>query len=232
VRPPTFRSPPFSRSLRARRPRPPLARRARRLPLRRLRHSSAAFWLVAVALAGLAASAIATGAPPVDGAASPGPLRRVAVATGDFERGHRLAGDDVDWRDLPNTAVPPARASDTEGRIVIEPITKGEVIVEARLGPEGAHGTAALLPPDTRAIAIPLSLGAPPLEIGDRVDLLATLDVSSEEAATGQRVVARDTTVVAVEDDAVTVAVDEGDAVDTAVALANGAVVLALVSVE
>jgi Flp pilus assembly protein CpaB len=190
------------------------------------------FWLAALALAGVAASAVASSPGTSDDATASGDTERVPVSVGDFERGHHLEPGDVEWRDLPESAIPEHRAGKTDGRVVIEPIAEGEVVIEARLAPEHADGTTALLPPDTRAIAIPLTLGAPPLEIGDRVDLLATLDVSAADAAARQRAVARNATVVAVEDDAVTVAVERDEADGTAVALGNGAVIIALVSVE
>jgi Flp pilus assembly protein CpaB len=201
------------------RARPAGARHPRRLTLRRWRRSPLVFWIAALALA-VAAAGLADGGD--DPPTSSGDTRLVPVARNDLDRGRRLDGDDVEWTRRPSTDLPRSPAAETEGRVVTEPIAAGEVVVESRLAPGGAGGTTALLPAGTRAIAVPSTLGTPPLEIGDHVDLLATLEA---------RAVARDAVVVATSDDAVTVAVDEGEAIEVAAALASGGVVLALVSV-
>jgi hypothetical protein len=87
-----------------------------------------------------------------------------------------------------------------------------------------------------RSRAVPLALlprhalAGLPVEIGDRVDVLATFDTGAT-GATGAEptvVVARDALVVAHADDAVTVAVERDIAPRVAYALAAGTITLAL----
>ena len=94
-------------------------------------------------------------------------------------------------------------------------------------------GAAALLPPGTRALAVPDGPGTPPLRVGDTVDVLATYDPFLFDPASGRPVPAGDTVVagalvIDVSEGAITVAVDPDDAPAVAFALAQGAVTLAL----
>jgi len=85
---------------------------------------------------------------------------------------------------------------------------------------------ASRVPAGRRAVAVPTVAGLP-VEVGDRVDVLATFDTG----ATGAEptiVVARDALVVAHEDDAVTVAVEQDAAPRVAYALAVGTITLVL----
>jgi Flp pilus assembly protein CpaB len=131
---------------------------------------------------------------------------------------------------------------------VRHPVLAGEPLVAARLAPDGLTGAAALVPPGWRAVAVPLGpAGAPPLAVGDLVDVLAVMPTAglpglgSDGAGAGPDgtgpdgaaqepafVLVERAAVVDVTDDAVTVAVPEGDAPRVAWALSNGAVVLAL----
>ena len=116
-------------------------------------------------------------------------------------------------------------------------IGEGEVLVEHRLAPGGLAGAAALLPPDTRALAVPDGAGGLALRPGDRVDLLAVIDPFAIGADPGRspggsiaEVVANGATVVAVSEDATTVAVPTDRIGSVAAALAQGVVTLALAS--
>ena len=106
----------------------------------------------------------------------------------------------------------------------------GEPVVAARLAPHGLRGAAALVPPDERAVAVPLGPGgAPPLAVGDLVDVLAVLPSGYEPAGDVPAFpLAERATVVDVADHAVTVAVPRADAARVAWALAHGTVVLTL----
>jgi Flp pilus assembly protein CpaB len=93
------------------------------------------------------------------------------------------------------------------------------VIMSSRLGRGGATGPLALIGVDERALVIPVDDVVPAFATGARVDLLA-----------GDRWVARDGVVVETAEQAITVAVDEDDAPDVAVAILEGTISLALVS--
>lgn len=144
-----------------------------------------------------------------------GPLVEVAVVARPVPAGTTLAADDVRPARLPAGAVPDAEPeADPVGRTARVDLVPGEVVLASRLGP---RGLAALLPAGSRALAVPRAAGTPPLEPGQRVDLLAGGDVVVEAAS-----------VLAVDDSGTTVAVPTSAAPDVAEAVAAGAVTLAL----
>ena len=99
------------------------------------------------------------------------------------------------------------------------------------MAPEGVQGAAALLPPGSRALAVPIGPGTPPLLVGDRVDLLSTHDPLLFDPAAANAagdIVVAGALVIDVSEGAVTVAVDPDDAPAVAFAVAQGAVTLAL----
>ncbi len=103
-----------------------------------------------------------------------GPLRRVPVARHDLERGHVLAGDDIEWRDLPPAAVPSdVVAGSPVGHTVVDRLARGEVIGELRIAPAGLSPLAATVGPGQRALAVPRPAGGLHLAVGDRVDVIA-----------------------------------------------------------
>jgi Flp pilus assembly protein CpaB len=164
-----------------------------------------------------------------------GRTRPVVVATRDLAPGEVVGADSVEVRDLPEAMLgetPVAEAP--QGAVVRHPILAGEPVVAARLAPHGLTGAAALVPPGHRALAVPLGpAGAPPVALGDLVDVLAVLppglDAGGAGAAEDPVVGLVDgATVVDVRDGAVTVAVPEPDATRVAWAVGNGAVVLTL----
>jgi hypothetical protein len=104
---------------------------------------------------------------------------------------------------------------------------RAEPVVEPRSADPGPGAVAARLPPDTRALAIPVTLGAPPVEVGDRVDLLAVIDPTIVDGGPAG-LVARRALIVHHTDELVTVAVERDEVADVALALAAGNVVLAL----
>jgi Flp pilus assembly protein CpaB len=139
----------------------------------------------------------------------------VVVTARPVRAGAPLAPADVRAARLPAEALPRAeRAEDPVGRTARVDLVAGEVVLAGRLGP---RGLAALLPAGRRALAVPRAAGTPPLEAGQRVDLLAAGTVVVAAAA-----------VLAVDDSGTTVAVPEGSAPDVAQAIAAGAVTLAL----
>ena len=150
-------------------------------------------------------------APPVGA----GPLVDVPVVARPVAAGATLAADDVRLARLPAAAVPDAEpAADPAGLTARVDLVPGEVLLAQRLG---RRGLAALLPPGGRALAVPRAAGTPPLEPGQRVDLLAAGEVVVTAAS-----------VLAVDDSGTTVAVPEPAAPAVAEAIAAGAVTLSL----
>jgi hypothetical protein len=204
----------------------PRPRRRRHLavgPLGRYRHLAS--WAVTAGLALAAGGATATiVGRAADAERSWGDRRTVAVAGRDLAAGDVIAGGDVARRALPRTLVPPMAVDDPVGRVVIAPILAGEPVVEARVaGPDDA-GVVALVPDGRAAVALPLDAPTPPLQIGDRVDVLAPgaagLDVGSLPA----RRVARGATVVHPGETALTVAVADDEVTAVAAATLQGPV--------
>ena len=128
-----------------------------------------------------------------------------------------------------------AVTSDAEGRVVVAPVAAGEVLLERRLAPAGLTGVAALVPAGHRAVAVPvdvaLGVASPEVRVGDRVDVLAVFEVTDAgEPPAG--VVAGAVSVVAVDEQSVTVAVRDDDAPRVAFAAARGTVALAVVGAD
>lgn len=167
-----------------------------------------------------------------------GEARPVAVATRDLAPGDVVDAGGAEVRTLPRAAVAPAALDRVpDGAVVRHPVAAGEPLVPSRLAPHGLAGAAALVPPGARAVAVPLGpAGAPPVAPGDLVDLLAVVPSAGfggAGAAGGEPAyaLAERAAVVAVADNAVTVAVPEADLARVAWALGHGTVVLALAGV-
>ncbi|MGE0795758.1 MAG: hypothetical protein AB7O29_10520 [Acidimicrobiia bacterium] len=154
-----------------------------------------------------------------------GPGRATLDVVHDVAAGDTVRAGDVERRSLPDVARP-AQAVDRlpNGAVAAADLVAGEVLVSSRLAPAGSSALAARLPPGTRGIAVPNEAG-PPLEDGDRVDVLVTLDPATARPTT---TVTRSALVLDVGDDAVTVAVALDDAERVAFAAAAGLVTLAL----
>jgi hypothetical protein len=187
-----------------------------------------------------------------------GETRSVAVATRDRAVGDAVGPGAAEVRRLPAALVPPSALSSPPraGVLVRQPIAAGEPLVPVRLAPHGLTGAAALVPAGHRAVAVPLApVAAPPLVVGDLVDLVAVVagggagfgggafgggasgsdgvDVDAGAdmgAGSGDPAfpLVEAAPVVAVGDDTVSVAVPSGDAPRVAYALTQGAVVITL----
>jgi Flp pilus assembly protein CpaB len=225
----------------------------------RLRRSPLPFWALSVALAlgtGLAVTHLVGEASAR--AARLGGLVDVPVAAHPVDAGVVLRARDVTRRRLPADAVPEGPLAEAPvGRAAVVPLAAGEVLLAAKLAPDGLRGVAALVPPGDRALAVPRDRGSLALRPGHRVDVLATFDVAGAgptggpaaaaagsaqgSAATGAGpvpgqadagaptfAVATGALVVDVGADAVTVAVRPEEAPRVAFALARGTVTLAL----
>jgi Flp pilus assembly protein CpaB len=152
----------------------------------------------------------------------------VAVITSAVEAGEVLGPGDYEIRRLPVALLPDSPLVERPaGRIALTRLVPGDVVVAARVGPDGLTGPAALLPSGRKAIAVEVTGSTPPLATGDRVDVMVTFPPEAA-AAEPTVTVARRALVVHVGDDAVTVAVSASEAPKVAYALATGVVALAL----
>lgn len=209
----------------------------------RLRRSPLPFWALAVALSLATGVTVARLAGEAAARADRlGGLVDVPVAARPIAAGAVVRSVDVEVRSLPSALVPSGRlARSPTGRVAIVPLAPGEVVLAAKLAPDGLTGVAALVPPGHRALAVPVDAGALALRPGHRVDVLATLELgggavvegaapAGGDAAAPTFPVATGALVVDADDDAVTVAVTSDEAPRVAFALARGTVTLALTS--
>ena len=163
-------------------------------------------------------------------AARYGDPQPVLVATVDIAAGDPVTEAAVEIQTIPGSLVPDgAMAAVPDGRVALATIYAGEPVVEARIAPDGLRGVAALLPADSRALAVPTGPGSLRLAVGDTVDVMVTTGPALVEGTgTTGDTVASGALVVDVADETVTVAVDESDAPDVAAARTQGTVTLAL----
>jgi Flp pilus assembly protein CpaB len=155
----------------------------------------------------------------------------VLVATADLAAGDRLDHGNTRRADRPAPLVPAdALAALPADRRLASPVLEGEVVRAARLAPAGLSSLAARLPEGTRAMAVPVTPGsAPPLAVGDHVDLVVALAPEAAGSGPPGFVLAADVAVVDLRDAAVTLAVPRDVAPRLAVAFGQGAVTLSLV---
>lgn len=208
------------------------------------------WWLATLALAAVTFAA-------VDGAAARASARQrawgetisVPVVQRTVLAGAMVGDGDVERRRLPRALVPRGEvAGDPVGHAARVTLVPGEVVMASRLAPSGLGGVAALLGPDTRGVAVPRGDSAPPVEVGDRVDVLATFDIAPDEPPPPPEgepggpdpggeprgvpaptfAVATRALVVHVGDQSITVAVAPEAAARVAFAVARGTVTLAL----
>lgn len=208
-------------------PRPPVGGRPR--GLRRPRRPLP-FWLAAVVLAASTGLVVArlVGHASAE-AARWGEVRPTAIATADLEAGATIVPGDIVIEHRPTALVPDgALDGPAEGRVVTATVHRGEPVLAARLAPAGLSPTAAVLPAGTVGIAVPTGPGALPLQPGDVVEVLVTVDPTTAGDEPPTFPVARSAVVVHVGEEAVTLAVERGDADRVAFAVTAGVVTLAL----
>ena len=209
-----------------RRPRPsplrPLALWRARL---RLRRRPVLWWLAVVGLSLSVGLVLESGLSRAQADARRfGEPVRVVVAAVDLAAGAMAGPETVQLRPWPAALVPAgALTTVPDGQVVSQAILAGEPVVEARLGADR------LVPPGSRALALPTGPGALGVRVGDRVDLLATFDPLVAPAGEDPTVtVARAATVVAVRARSITVAVTEAETPRVAFALSQATITLAL----
>ena len=194
------------------------------------------YWLCAAALAAVTGLTVARAVGTAEASAARyGSLVRVPVVLRSVDAGAVLRAGDVEERVVPRALLPAGPvARSPVGRVALVPLVPGDVVLAARVAPSGLRGIAALLPEGARALSVPVGPGTPPLEVGDHVDVLASLEPSDDpKAGPPTFAVALDAPVLAVGRDgekSVTVAVSPEDAPRVAFAVTQGAVVLALTS--
>ena len=206
------------------------------LRLRRLTRSASVFWVAVAALAALTALTAARLVGQAEASAARyGSLRPVVVATRPVAMGAVLRAGDVAVRSVPASFLPERHlgaASEAVGRTVVVALFPGVPVVRDQLAPDGLRGVAALLPPGTRAVAVPGGAASAPVQAGDVVDVLATFDPSGPTAGDPTVTVAAGALVVDVGDDATTVAVGPEEAKRVAFTVAHGVVTLAVAGVN
>lgn len=119
-----------------------------------------------------------------------GAKRRVVRAREDIPELSTIYENMLDTTDLPTSFVPPETISSSEeiiGNVAAIPIKKGQLIFKNSLYSPGADtGIASQVPPDMRALTIPIDetrAVAKLLRPGDRVDILAALDIGKGNSA-------------------------------------------------
>lgn len=147
-----------------------------------------------------------------------GEAAAVVVVRHRVEPGTALTTADIELRRLPNAAIPDHALTALPGDAVASAaIERGEILVAANLVDHGR------VPAGTRAITIALGEARPPVRDGDRVDLIATFDLSQPAI-----VVATDALVVDVGESTATVAVPVADEEQVAAAARQSAIVVAI----
>ena len=158
-----------------------------------------------------------------------GELRAVPVAAVLIRPGEPLGAGAVQWEQRPAAGVPPGAvtglATDALAAAAIYP---GEVVHRERVAGSGG-GLSTRLAPGVAAVSVPAAYGIPPVQPGDRVNLIAVVDTFAAESAPEARTVARSATVLELDDDAVTVAIAQTDVEPTVSALIWGTVAVVAV---
>ena len=159
-----------------------------------------------------------------------GELRDVPVAVALIRPGEPLSTEAVRWEQRPAAGVPPGAVTDlAEGALAAAAIYPGEVVHRERVAGSGS-GLSSRLAPGVAAVTVPASYGVPPVQPGDRVNLIAVVDTFAAESAPEARTVARHATVVEVDEDAVTVAIGATEVEPTVSALIWGTVAIVAVA--
>ncbi len=152
------------------------------------------------------------------------------VAVDDIEAGDALSGA-TEVRDLPAAVVPDGALTSLDGdESARAALYAGEIVVAARVAPDGLTGVAAAVPDGHRAVAVPTQPGAAPtLSVGDLVDVLVAVDPAFSGGVPPGFAVAEAAPVIDIGDEAVTVAVPRSASPRVAFAVSQGLVTLALV---
>ena len=190
------------------------------------------WWLTALVLSVTTAQVVGAALARAEaGAARYGDTAAVLVTTHPVAVGELLGPDAAEVRQVPIGFVPDGSVgAEALGSRVTATLHAGEVVHGDRLAPGGLSAVTASLPPGTRGLAVPADAATLALEVGDVVDVLATLaELGGAGAGAPTTTAAAEALVVDVAEGAVTVAVPEDDAGRVAYAVSTGIVTLALV---
>lgn len=196
----------------------------------RLRRSRLAHWLAAVVAAVVIANSVSgtVGRAQAE-AARFRPQVTVAVITRSVATGRAITDADFERRPWPRSLLPDSvPVADPVGRVALADLVPGDVVVAARVAPDGLRGNRALLPRGRKALAVARGVATPRVRPGDWVDVLATFEPGAAGDEDPTFAVARRSLVIDVGDEAVTVAVTADEAPRVAYALAVGTVTLVL----
>ena len=202
---------------------------------RRLTRSASVFWVSVAVVASLTGLTAARLVGQAEAAASRyGTLRPVVVATRPVAMGTVLRPADVAVSALPASFLPDrhvAAATEAVGRTAVVALFPGVPLVRDHLAPDGLRGVAALLPPGTRAVAVPGGGASAPVRIGDVVDVLATFDPSASATYSAEPTFAVATAALVVDagEESATVAVGPEEAKRVVFAVVHGVVTLVVV---
>lgn len=202
----------------------------------RLRRVPVLYWILAFGLAATTSLTVFRLAAAADARARYwGTLAEVPVAQRSIGAGEAIEPGDFRMRSIPESLLPESGVVfEPIGLTVIVPLVPGEVIVEAKLAPAGLEGPVAMLGAGQRAVAVARTEATPPLAVGDRVDVILTLDAS--DSGIGARApafpVARAAQVLDINETAVAIAVSASDAPKVVFGAAQGAISLAVAPPE
>ena len=199
----------------------------------RFRRLPALYWILAFGLAICTSVTVFRLAAAADARARQwGTLAEVPVAVAHIAAGDPVGPDDYELRRVPESLLPePGFLLEPDGLTAVVPVWPGEVLVESKFAPAGVDGPAALLDPGERAIAVPRIETTPPVGVGDRVDVILTLDPSAAGGLGPPAIpIARAARVLHVDEAAVTLAVGAAAAPRVAFGAAQSALSLAITS--
>ena len=169
-----------------------------------------------------------------------GAVRTVVVAKFSFAQGHKLEANDLAERPLPIAAIPDQALPDSAlvtGRTLRTPVTAGQVLTQVAIGAPKARAILGAIGEGRVAVAIPSAGPRPPVQIGDHIDVhtmasSAELPLGAELGAVGDIGggigSAKNLVVVAVSDQAVTVASPADEVQRLVEVLRSGPVVISL----
>jgi pilus assembly protein CpaB len=135
---------------------------------------------------------------------APMPTRRVVVAAADLEVGAELTSDRLRTIDWPASSVPVgamADANEVVGRGLILPVVKEEPILSTKLASkEAGSGLPPAIPPGLRAVSVRVNevIGVAGYALpGTRVDVVVTLNPTSQTSDITSKIVLTDVQVLA-----------------------------------
>ena len=147
-----------------------------------------------------------------------GSLVKVTVATRDLPSGHQLRPEDLSTQWWPREVLPRGvSTSDQLGQTLVLPLVQNQILLETNIGP-GALG----LGPDQLGVTLPMPLAPPPLELGQHVLLVSVRALEGPFLQPAMPIT--DSTVVAIGENSVTVAVPSGATTNLIGAVATGVV--------